>query len=230
VRYRGSLLVDHINPPDGQAAFFAELLAIREDPKVRGLALRRAGDRDLAEDALQEAWYAVAQVRDPGRIENLRAYFCRTLINKVYDLRGHQEPALVEDFESLAESQQGAAGCTPAPPRPVPDLVSTRLLTRIWLDRLNARRESLTKAVPGRSSDPSRYRTLIVSVAEQVLRAIVDGGVSDADSNQALRAAYSQWFGEKADAANNVHQRFSRARGDVRDVLAAIVHRDELDP
>ena len=38
--------------------FQQELLAIREDPEVRSLALRRAKSPEMAEDALQAAYYA----------------------------------------------------------------------------------------------------------------------------------------------------------------------------
>ena len=89
-------------------------------------------------------------------------------------------------------------------------------------------RGELATRVPGRSPDPGRYRDVIVAVAELVLLAIVAGDVSDADSNQALRAAYPQWFGEPGCADNTCHQRFSRARADVRDLLRAIISRDEL--
>ncbi len=44
------------------------------------LASGYAGDPHLAEDALQEAYWAVSQVRDAQRIENPRAYFCTVLI------------------------------------------------------------------------------------------------------------------------------------------------------
>ena len=81
---------------------------------------------------------------------------------------------------------------------------------------------------PGARTDPGRYRDLIVAVSEQVLRAILGGDVSEADSNEALRAAYPEWFGQNGRADNNAHQRLSRARADVRDLLKAVVSRDEL--
>ena len=75
---------------------------------------------------------------------------------------------------------------------------------------------------------PTATATLIVIVAEQVLCAILAGEVGQADVNDALRAAYPGWFGEKGGADNNAHQRLSRARADVRELLKAIVDRDEL--
>jgi len=74
--------------PDGEPDFQQELLTIWKDPQIFRVALRHAGDADLAEDGLQETFYAVARVTDPQRIENLRAFFCTVLIRKIYHLRG----------------------------------------------------------------------------------------------------------------------------------------------
>lgn len=54
---------------DGLATFRQELLGVRQDPQVRGLTYKWAGDPDLTEDALQIAYYKVATVKDPERIE-----------------------------------------------------------------------------------------------------------------------------------------------------------------
>ena len=77
---------------------------------------------------------------------------------------------------------------------------------------------------------PARYRDVIVTVAELVLLAIVTRDVSDADSNAGLRAAYPEWFDEPGCAENTCHQRFSRARADVRGLLCTIISRDDLYP
>lgn len=91
-------------------------------------------------------------------------------------------------------------------------------------ERFTAQRAHLVRKVPGRSPDPSRYRNLIVSVAERVLLPLVSGEVSnvDADANQALSAAYQEWFAEEGVATGIGHQRFSLARADVRRVLRCI--------
>ena len=64
---------------------YDELAAIACDPVMRGHARRVAGD--LAEDALQETWYAVAQARARGPIANLRGYFYRALVNTARRMR-----------------------------------------------------------------------------------------------------------------------------------------------
>jgi len=215
--------------PDGESGFQRELLAIRSDPKVRNLAWRHTGDRDLAEDALQEACWAVGRVTDPQHIENLRAYFCTVLIREAHRLCGQLRAVSVEDPESLVEiHRRGVAVCGSAPPRPLDEAVGTRLIAETWLERFSAQRDCLTAAVPPRSSDPDRYRKLIATAAEQVLHDGIDGAASQADSIEALRAVYPEWFDQPGCAANTCHQRFCRARSDVRDLLKAVVDRDEL--
>src|SRR5438874_1715960 len=114
-----------IPPADEPASFQEILLTVVRDPQIRKLALRLAGDPDLAEDALQEAYYGVSRVRNPEQIEDLRAYFCRALINTTHRLQGKlREAALVEDFERLAEVRQGNPGPNPIPPTSVEDTVS----------------------------------------------------------------------------------------------------------
>jgi hypothetical protein len=208
--------------------FMQQLLAIRDDPKVRRLALARAGDLELARDALDQAYCAVALVPDPEKIRDLRAYYCRTLINAVIELRYQFRASLLEDFERVAETRQDEPGCHPLPPRPLDEKVIVDVLFHSWLEPFAVQRPELAARLPGRSSDPDRYRDVIVSVAERVLLSIVAGDVSDADSIPALRAAYPEWFDEPGCAENACHQRFCRARADVRSLLRTIVSRDDL--
>lgn len=216
-------------PDDGCADFLQTLLAIVRDPDIRKLALSLAGDPDLAEDALQEVYYAMARVRNPECIDNLRGYVYTVLANTVRRLRGQLRSAVpVEDSERLAEMRQDALGCNPASPAAVEQTVTMSMTRQIWLERFAVLCADLRKAVPGRSDDPDRYRDVIVAVAEWVLRAIVLGDISRADVNQALRARYPEWFGLEACAASNGHQRFSRAREDIRALLRCVISRDEL--
>jgi DNA-directed RNA polymerase specialized sigma24 family protein len=209
-----------IQNPEWRAAFLQKLLEIREDPEVRRLSRRRAGDPALAEDALQEAYCAVADVKRPELIEDLRRYFCRVLINKVKHLRGELRAALVEDFENLADARQD----DPAMPPPVDQTV----VRQAWLDRVTAQQTDLAARVPGRSSHPDRYRSVIVAITGQLLGTILAGAVSDADTDVALRAAYPEWFAEDEAKTDNLYQRLSRARTDVRALLKFVISRDEL--
>ena len=123
-----------------------------------------------------------------------------------------------------------APGSDPPTPPPVAEAVSTHLLTKAWLGPFSDRRGDLTASVPGRSADPGRYREMIVTVAERVLCRIIATDVSDADYNTALCTAYPDWFDETGCAENTRHQRFRRAREDVRALLRTIIDRKDLDP
>jgi hypothetical protein len=146
------------------------------------------------------------------------------LINEVYHLRGQLAAARFCDPATLAEMSDAGM---PGPPSDEVAVV-TRLMARTWLERFRTQRDHLRASVPGRSRQPSRYRDLIVAVAEHVLRAAFRGAVSEADSNAALQATFPEWFGQPGVAENAYHQHLSRARHDVRALLQDIVDRDEL--
>jgi hypothetical protein len=171
----------------------------------------------------------MARIKDPGGIEDPKAYFCRVLIRVITALRGQLGAILPDNFADLADAGLGSA-LGVALPRPVDETVAANLLSESWLEHFTADRESLSAVVPGRSPDPARYRELIARVAGQVLRSIVTADVCDADGNPALRVAYPEWFAEDGGTADNANQRFSRARADVRGLLQAIVSRDDLYP
>jgi hypothetical protein len=208
---------------DGE--FPPELLAICLDPDVQRLAVRRTGDPDLAEDALLAAAAAVAGLSDLARIKDLKAYFCRVLINEVYHLLGQLSSARPCDPATLV----AMADVESSAPLPGEQAV-TRLLVQTWLERFRAECAPLRAAVPGRSPQPDRYRGLIVQTAAHILRTALDGNVSWADCNEALQAALPDWFGQHGSAENTCHKHLSRARRDVQDLLRAIVSRDELLP
>jgi hypothetical protein len=211
-------------PADGWSDFLEQLTAIREDPKVKNLARSRAGDSELVEDALQETYYAVARLRNPEKIVDLRAYYCRVLLRNIHRLRSQLGAILIEDFGVVADTCQRKPGSEP-PPLPFDEAVGSHLLIQDMLRYLAAHRTALSRPVPGRSPDAARYRDVIVTVVERVLRASVAGGLSDAEQNLAFRALYPQWFAKAGVAISNIHQRSSRARADVSCLLQEIVRR-----
>jgi Sigma-70 region 2 len=211
-------------PADGWSDLLEQLVAIREDPKVKHLARARAGDSELAEDALQETYYAVARLRNPERIVDLRAYYCRVLLRNIHRLRSQLGAILIEDFGVVADTCQRKPGGEP-PPLPFDDTVSSHLLIRDMLRYLAAHRATLSNTVPGRSPDPAHYRDVIVTVVERMLHASVAGGLSDAEQNLAFRTLYPQLFAEAGVAISNIHQRSSRARADICSLLQEIVRR-----
>jgi DNA-directed RNA polymerase specialized sigma24 family protein len=213
---------------DSQPDFQQELLAIREDPEVRRLALRRAMNPEMADDALQAVYYAVfRRVKNPPPIEDLRAYFRKTLIREIYRQVRQLRAEAPEDVTILADMRQGQTGTTSPAPRPFPEEVSIRLLGRGWLRAFTARRGELAARVPRRSGDPVRYQRLIVRVAEHMLRTIL-GENADADINAVLIREYAEWFATRDSSENTRHQRLLRARNDVCALLKTIVERGDL--
>jgi len=69
---------------------------------------------------------------------------------------------------------------------------------------------------------------VVCDAAGQVLRDGINGEPSDADTNPALRAAYPEYFAQPDASADLLHQRFRRARENVKALLQAVVSRDEL--
>jgi DNA-directed RNA polymerase specialized sigma24 family protein len=216
--------------PDGgrpHSGFHEELLRICTGPEAWGLALRRAGSRDLAEDALQETFYAVSRVKDPGHIENLRAFFCKSLIREINHQRAQLRPIPVEDPETVAGNQQRL----PLPGRAAGTVDGEAVwlvLAETWLTRFHREREQLRVMVPERSNDPGRYRHVVVAVAEEILRTAVQDRVSWADCNKALQAAHPSWLNEPGCDLATLYQRLRRARQDIRMLLKTVVTRDEL--
>lgn len=211
---------------DDRKSFSEELCRIISDPAVRRLARQRAGSADLAEDALQETFYSVARVRDPGSIRNLEGYVRRSLVHHIRGLR--QRGALpIEDPCTVAERRPDSV-VGPAVPRPVDEDVVSRVRARQWRQRLLVSRQAVRARVPGRSGDPERYREAIVAAAEGILGASCAEPGTPPEFDAALAEQYPEWFAGPAVSANTRHQRLSRGRSDVRDVLRAIVSRDEL--
>jgi DNA-directed RNA polymerase specialized sigma24 family protein len=217
-----------IDPRDSRAAALKWLAEIMEDPRTKHHALRLAGHPALANDALQDTYEALARLEHLGQIRNLHAYVYKVLFRAVNRLRNQLGADLIDDFERTLDAQQAAAGCRPTPSPAVDDTACTAVQAQVWLDRFTTQCESLRDAVPARSGDPARYRTVICDAAEQVLRDGINGQPSDADTNPALQRAYPEYFAQPDAPPNTLHQRFRRAREDVKALLQKVVNRDEL--
>lgn len=218
-------------PAGGRSDYLERLAAIREDPRVKHLARGRAGDPELAEDALQEAYYAVARMvarmEDPERIVDLRAYYCRVLLRSIHKFRSQLGAVLIEDFGAVAENCQRRPGGEPPSP-PFDEAVGSYLHIQDLRRYLAAHRATLSYTIPGRSPDLARYREVVVTVTEHMLLGCMAGGLSDAEQNRAFRTLYPDWFAEAEVAVSNIHQRFARARADVCRLLQEIIKRSGL--
>jgi DNA-directed RNA polymerase specialized sigma24 family protein len=220
-----------IQPPGSPPDFYEEVAAICRAHDVQQLALRHAGNADLAEDALQETFYSVARVKNPDHIENLQAFFCRALINKIRRLRTQLNPVSADDLEASAAALERAGRLpAPTPLKPVDEEAISRHITSARLARFHRDRTRLMALVPKRSPDPRRYQEVIVAAAEDIVREAADGAVSWADCDFALLSAYPEWFDQPGSARHTYYQRFTRARRDARALLAAVMDGDEPSP
>jgi DNA-directed RNA polymerase specialized sigma24 family protein len=215
-------------PNDSRSDYLERLAMIREDPQVKKHAHRRAGDLELAKDVLQEAYYAMAKM-DPEHIEDLRKYFCTVVSHMAYRLRGQLRVAVVDDPASLIDASGRKLGGE-ALPLTFTEAVHTSMVAENWREFLAVNYLALVSSVPGRSCDPDRYRNVIAAVSKEILDAILAGDFRETDLNLTLRAAYPEWFAEWGLAVGNVHQRFTRARADIRDLLKTVIKFDELRP
>src|SRR5271166_1882946 len=142
---------------DSASAFDDELLDIMKDAGIRRLALHRAGSPDLAEDALNETYCAVATVREPARIGNLKAYFCKVLINETARLRAQLRTIPAGDLTEMSDLRQAPASSSGG----LEHHVHLSLLTEALFARLETHRDEWRAGIPGRLSDPDGYRAAI---------------------------------------------------------------------
>jgi DNA-directed RNA polymerase specialized sigma24 family protein len=207
-------------------SFLGKLTAIAQDPSVRALAWRRAGTPELAEDALQETFYAVARTRDPASIRDLRAFFCKTLIHEINHQSAHPTP-LAEDFCTIPDRYRDHASSPAAGlSADFESELHNVLQVEEWLTRLRKERNKLAASVPRRSTDPSRYRTAIIAAAEKILRMVTEGNVDAEDWSAILKSEYPEWFDEP-DALGHVSaRRVQDARKDARTLFQALVQRE----
>ena len=208
--------------------FLDDLAKLVEDAAIRRLAERRARSRELAEDALQDTFRAVAQTQHPEAIEDLRAFFCKSLIHAINRQLTLSPPVPAEDIGAVADSCQGFSSSGASPSAPVESDVYLRLLAEAALTRLERDRAELMAMVPARSGDPRRYQYTIIAAAGAILRLLFEGQVMTADWNAVLRSEYPQWCDEPGLADDAMYQRLSRARADVRFLLQAILPRERF--
>jgi DNA-directed RNA polymerase specialized sigma24 family protein len=207
--------------------FHEDVARVARDPAIRRLAERRAGSRQLAEDALQETYWNVARA-NPKTIRDLRAFFCRSLIREIAHQRARTNTIPIEGIDAIQDLQRGSTSLGNRPPTAVEDEGHQLLLAKTLLARIERDRDLLMASVPGRSPDRRRYRAAIVAAARTILSLLLAGHVVPADWNAALLSEYPQWYGERGLARDAIDQRLSRARRDVQMLLRKIVSRDEL--
>jgi hypothetical protein len=214
--------MDSSDPTARLSDAHARLLEIWQNPGVRGFARRVARDPDVAEDALQSTYYAMHRLKHLADIENLKAYFYRVLLREIGRERAELGAVLVEDFTRTVEERQAAGATPPELSAGFEDMACASVQFWSLRQRLVARGAKVLASIPGRSADPARYRTVIYAAAEQILCTGMSGESSDADSNDAFRAAYPEYFAQPEASSNTLHQRFVRARGDVRALLQSL--------
>jgi hypothetical protein len=207
-------------------AFYDDLAIVVRDPAIMRLAVRRAGSRELAQDAVQATYVAVSQVKVPERIVDLAAFFRTSLIREINHQRVRPSPIPVEDIAAASEQQATASGHTP--PESVEHEAEIRRLAQNMLSRLNAGHQQLMATIPGRSADPQHYRIAIIAATRAIFLMLLQSSVASADWNAALKSAYPPWFAGPGLASDAADQRLSRGRSDVRTLLQRLLPREEL--
>jgi len=214
--------MESIEPVDRLAGARCRLLELWQDPQVRGYARRCAGDHEVADDALQSTYYAMARLKHLAEIENMKAYFYQVLRREIVRERGELGAALIEDFAREADDRQLDARALDGPSAGFEDDLCTSVQCWYLHKQLLAERDKLLASVPGRSPNNVRYREVVYAAAEAILSAGMRGEPSEADSIEAFRVSYAEYFAQPGAAVNTCHQRFVRARADVRALLQAL--------
>jgi DNA-directed RNA polymerase specialized sigma24 family protein len=211
---------------------YDDLADIAADQEMYRRAVRRAGSRELAEDALQETVRAIAGRKSPGVIENLAGFFYVSLIREIDHQLGRPTAIPVGgDIGLVSDRTQVRTSPAAAPvPASVADEAHLRVLAETVLNRFERERtrNQLLDLVPARSEDPHRYRNAVASAAKAIFKLLLDGYVTAADWNVILKAAYPQWCDEPGLARGAIDQRLSRARRDVQSLLRSVLPRDQL--
>ena len=211
---------------------YDDLADIAADQEMYRRAVRRAGSRELAEDALQETVRAIAGRKSPEAIENLAGFFYVSLIREIDHQLGRPTALPVGDDIGLLSDrcQHRMSPVGALVPPSVEDEAHLRVLAETVLNKFGPEgpRSQLIALVPARSDDPRRYRNAIASAAKGIFELLLDGCVTTADWNAILKAAYPAWCDEPGLARAAIDQRLSRARHDVQSLFQSILTRDQL--
>lgn len=207
--------------------FHDDLATIVNDPEMRRLAIRRSGNRELAEDAIQETARAVAERKSRDAIENLRGFFYVAMVHEIDHQLGRTSAIPVGDAVELAD---GTSLALALPSISVEGDAHLRMLAGVVLARLERERarKGLADLIPGRSGDPGLYRSAVFRTAKMVFVLLLEGHVTAHDWNAILKAAYPHWCDEPGLARDARDQRLSRARRDVQALLRSVLSRDEF--
>jgi DNA-directed RNA polymerase specialized sigma24 family protein len=210
--------------------FHEELASIAADLEMFRLAIRRAGSRELAEDAMQETARAIGECKNAGAIDNLRGYFYRALIHEIDHQLGRPAAIPDADIGLTSDRRQSRTSLFAQQPAPVEGDARLRILADAVLAALDRERarDGLASLIPSRSGDPGRYRSAMAWAAKTIFALLVEGYVTAPDWNAILKTAYPQWCDEPGLAADTRDQRLSRARRDVQQLLRSVLSRDEL--
>ena len=211
--------------------FHEDLVTIVKDAEMLRLAIRRAGSRELAEDAMQETVRALGERKSLDAIENLRGFFYVALIHEIDHQLGRPSALPVGDVREIGDRRPHLTSPAGALPPVVAETdAHLRILAEVVLARLE--REGACNGpaalIPSRSRDPSLYRLAIARSAKLILVLLLEGCVTAMDCNDILKAAYPQWCDEPGLARDARDQRLSRARRDVQHLLRSLLSRDQL--
>jgi hypothetical protein len=208
-----------------------DLARIATDPEMIRRAARRAGSRELAEDALQETVRAITERKTVEPIENLRGFFYVSLIREIDHQLGRPAAIPAGDAAAIADRYpDGTSMSTAYATVSVESEACMQLLAEAVLHMFEheSARERLMALVPARSDDPHRYRAAVVAATKAIFGLLLDGYVTAADWNFILKTTDPQWCDEPGLARAAIDQRLSRARRDVRSLLRSVLSRDQL--
>lgn len=210
--------------------FHANLANLATDPEMIRRAMRRAGSRELAEDALQETVRAIAERKSAEPIDNLPGFFYIALIREIDHQLGRPAAILAGDIGAISDRRQVGASLAGPQYTPVEGDVHVRILAVAVLAALEGERprNALAKLIPARSGDPGLYRAAIFRASKMVFVLLLEGHVTPPDWNAILKAAYPQWCNEPGMSRDTRDQRLSRARRDVQSLLRSVLSRDVL--